>query len=107
PHEGKKKNIPIVRIGNVSAAIDEPVVNRDGIPMDLYLAESRSISGLSGSPVFIDIITAKHVLPPTSGFTAAGHLYSSSSRYKLFGVIHGHFGADIEPDAIADDGKQK
>lgn len=107
PHKGEKRNIPVVRIGNISALRNEPVTNRDGIPMDLYLVESRSIGGLSGSPVFIDIITAKRVLPPSSGYMAAAYLPNSPARFKLFGVIHGHFGNDMEPDATADDGKER
>src|SRR4029077_15217810 len=65
PHCGEGKNIPIVRIGNVAALREEPVLNPDGRPADLYLAESRSIGGLSGSPVFMDVLTAKRVLQPT------------------------------------------
>lgn len=107
PHKGEKRNIPIVRIGNVSALRNEPVTNRDGVPMDLYLVESRSIGGLSGSPVFIDIMTAKRTLPPTWGQMAAAYQPKSPSRFKLFGVIHGHFGNDVEPDATADDGKER
>lgn len=107
PHRGEKRNIPIVRIGNVSALRNEPVLNRDGTPMDVYLSESRSIGGLSGSPVFIDIITAKSVRPPSYGFMSPAYSPHSPLRFKLFGVIHGHFGGDIESDAIADDGNQK
>jgi hypothetical protein len=106
PHKGEKKNIPIVRVGNVSALRNEPVMNRDGVPMDLYLVDSRSIGGLSGSPVFIDILTAKRTLPPTWGHMSAAYPPNSPSRFKLFGIIHGHFGNDVEPDAAADDGKE-
>lgn len=107
PHTGDKKNIPIVRIGTVAALRNEPVVNRDGLPMDAYLVESRSVGGVSGSPVFIDIITAKTILPPTSGYMAGAYNPQSKARLKLFGVVHGHFGDDLEPDAVADDGKEK
>ncbi len=107
PHTGQRRNIPVVRIGTVAALRGEPVLNRDGLPMDAYLIESRSIGGLSGSPVFIDIITAKTVLPPTWGAMAAAYDYSSLSRFKLFGLVHGHFGDDLQQDTIADDGKDK
>jgi hypothetical protein len=107
PHKGERRNIPIVRIGNVAALRTEPVLNRDGVPMDVYLVESRSIGGLSGSPVFIDIITAKNVRPPSHGFMAAAYPSNSPARFKLFGVIHGHFGDDLESDATVNDGKQK
>jgi hypothetical protein len=106
PHKGERRNIPIVRIGNIAALRNEPVLNRDGVQMDVYLVESRSIGGLSGSPVFIDIITAKTVRPPSHGFFAPAYPHDSPGRFKLFGIIHGHFGGDLESDAVADDGKQ-
>jgi hypothetical protein len=59
PHTGEQRNIPIVRIGNIAALRGEPVVNSYGKPMDSYLVESRSIGGLIGSPVFIDVLLAK------------------------------------------------
>ncbi len=107
PHKGERRNIPIVRIGNVAALRTEPVLSKDGVPMDVYLVESRSIGGLSGSPVFIDIITAKTVRPPSHGFFAPAYPANSPARFKLFGVIHGHFGDDLESDAIVNDGKQR
>jgi hypothetical protein len=75
--------------------------------MDVYLVESRSIGGLSGSPVFVDIRTAKTTRPPTYGSMAGAYDPSSPGRFKLFGLVHGHFGDDILPDATADDGKEK
>jgi hypothetical protein len=107
PHKGERRNIPIVRIGNVAALRDERVLNRDNVLMDLYLVESRSIGGLSGSPVFIDIITAKNVSPPSHGFSASAYERASTKSFKLFGIVHGHFGDDVEMDAVADDGKTK
>jgi len=58
-HAGNLRNIPIVRTAHVAALRDEPVLNRDGHLMDAYLVECRSIGGLSGSPVFYNIIQAK------------------------------------------------
>jgi hypothetical protein len=107
PHKGEKRNIPLVRIGNVSALRNEPVSNKDGVPMDVYLVEAHSMGGLSGSPVFVDIATAKRALPPSSGYMAGAYLPTSLLRFKLFGLIHGHFGNDAELDEIADDGKRK
>jgi hypothetical protein len=107
PHKGEKRNIPIVRIGNVAALRNEPVLNREGVPMDVYLAESRSIGGLSGSPVFIDVITAKSIRPPSFGYMSAAYSPESPLRFRLFGVIHGHFGRDAESDVEVDDGNEK
>lgn len=107
PHAGQQRNLPIVRVGTVAALREEPVTSRDGRPMDVYLVESRSIGGLSGSPVFVDIRTAKTTRPPTYGSMAGAYDPSSPGRFKLFGLVHGHFGDDILPDATADDGKEK
>jgi hypothetical protein len=107
PHAGAGKNIPIVRIGTVAAMRGEPVTNRDGMPMDAYLVEAQSIGGLSGSPVFMDIITAKTTLPPSYGYTARAYEYKSVLRFKLFGLVHGHFGEDLAEDAVVDDGNEK
>ena len=51
-HYGHAKNIPIVRIGNLSALPDEPVKTNWGY-IEAYLVELHSIGGLSGSPVYI------------------------------------------------------
>jgi hypothetical protein len=104
PHTGEKKNIPIVRVGNVAALRDEPVLNRDGHLMDAYLVESRSIAGLSGSPVFIDVLLAKQVHQGARSYITG----SNPSKFRLVGVIHGHFDwDDAEPDVVADDGRRK
>jgi len=47
------KNIPIVRIGNLAMMPGEKIPFKDGRLIEAYLVESRSIGGLSGSPVFI------------------------------------------------------
>lgn len=49
---GTKRNLPIVRIGNVAMLPDERVPTEYGL-MNAYLIEARSLGGLSGSPVFI------------------------------------------------------
>ena len=102
PHTGENKNIPIVRIGNVAALREEPVLNRAGKLMDAYLVESRSTAGLSGSPVFIDIVAAKHAYPGERRFVMGNF----PSKYRLIGMMHGHFeGPDAQSDLIADDGR--
>jgi len=47
------KNIPIVRIGNLAMMPGEKIPFKDGKLIDAYLVESRSLGGLSGSPVFV------------------------------------------------------
>lgn len=50
---GEQRNIPIVRSGILAAMPDEPLVDEDGNLYYAYLAEMRSIGGLSGSPVYV------------------------------------------------------
>jgi hypothetical protein len=60
------KNIPIVRIGNLASIPGEKIPFKDGRLIDAYLVETRSIGGLSGSPVFVrQTINMR-------GFTASG-----------------------------------
>ena len=44
---------PIVRIGNLAMMPGERIPFKDNNLIDAYLIESRSIGGLSGSPVFV------------------------------------------------------
>jgi hypothetical protein len=103
PHMGESRNIPIVRLGNIAALREENVVNRDGYKMDAYLVESRSIGGLSGSPVFVDLAVLKRSHQPTWGLMAAGsEMLPFWLRFKLIGVIHGHFDwEDRVPDVVS------
>jgi len=51
-HHGLEHNIPIVRIGNIAAMPDDLINTPTGY-VKAYLIETRSIGGLSGSPVFL------------------------------------------------------
>jgi hypothetical protein len=53
-HHGHIKNIPVVRVGHIAMLPDEPVMSTRGY-VQAYLVETRSIVGLSGSPVCITI----------------------------------------------------
>jgi len=55
-HSGTQRNEPIVRIGNLSAMPQEPVKTEYAGFIEGYLVEARSISGLSGSPVFLNLM---------------------------------------------------
>jgi hypothetical protein len=68
------RNVPIVRIGNLAMMPGEKIPFKDGKLFDAYLIESRSIGGLSGSPVFVRQ-TIK-----MQGFTASGRFYDSSHK---------------------------
>lgn len=50
-HIGQKRNYPIVRFGRVALLSEEPI-DWQGKLLDLYLVESQSFGGNSGSPVF-------------------------------------------------------
>jgi len=55
-HEGRQKNQPAVRFGNISMMPYETVVHPTRhIDQESFLVEMRSISGFSGSPVFVTI----------------------------------------------------
>jgi hypothetical protein len=101
-HYGTTKNIPIVRMGNIAAMPlpDNPVQTKIG-PMVAYLAESRSIGGLSGSPVFIDIYGSLRRGP--------FQLADGSEQFVLLGLVHGHYDEteDLANDELIDDGLQK
>lgn len=87
-HHGTKKNIPIVRVGNIAAMPEEPVEVRNFGLMDAYLIEARSLGGISGSPVFVHIPAARaKSLIEQSG----AKLASDTTVYFLLGLMHGHW----------------
>lgn len=51
-HDGRQKNTPVVRFGNISMMPLEPIRASDGEQV-AFLVECRSLSGFSGSPVFV------------------------------------------------------
>jgi hypothetical protein len=82
-HYGTRRNIPIVRFGTIAAMPEEPV-DVGGQPMEAYLVETRSIGGLSGSPVFT------WLLP----YAAPGKSVFRDNQIYLLGLMHGHW--DLE-----------
>lgn len=95
-HHGSKKNIPIIRVGNIAALSEEHISTQAFGEIDAYLIEARSIGGLSGSPVFLNLGTTRII---------KGQLKFASQEpiFYLFGLIHGHF--DVKSKAVdeADD----
>jgi hypothetical protein len=77
-HQGARRNIPIARHGNLACLNEESVSTQFG-QMDAFLIEVRSIGGLSGSPVFLNLGPAK---------TEEGKDYE---EIHLLGLVHGHF----------------
>lgn len=92
-HHGADRNIPIIRVGNIAAMPEEPMRMRldsaTVITADAYLIESRSIGGLSGSPVFV------YMAGTNRGLGAYSQIY-------LLGLIHGHWDA-AEPITDGED----
>lgn len=86
---GQKKNLPIVRHGNV-AMIPEEQIQTDLGFTDVYLVEGRSIGGLSGSPVFVRRTES------IKGKTEDGRITQlhGPGPFKLLGVMHGHWKID-------------
>lgn len=110
PHPGVKRNLPVVRFGNISMLPEEKVeLEPGGHLQEAFLVEMRSRAGFSGSPVF---------LVPQLGWTHGPGVpvmtYQGSPRDQTLGVVCGHFkapqqitahatGSDIELEAEIDD----
>lgn len=89
--EGKEHNIPVVRSGIVSAMPAEPIEQTDrGFMQESILVEARSLSGFSGSPVFI--YTSSYIHAPDNREHFAGNRVQMTplSPCFLLGVDWGH-----------------
>jgi hypothetical protein len=86
---GEARNEPILRTGVISAAASEPLINpeNDAPMLGCYLAELRSIAGLSGSPVFV-------FLPFYRPNWGGRNTVESTATFYLLGLIHGHWSLD-------------
>jgi hypothetical protein len=81
-HGGKQLNLPAARFGHISALPLEKIYQEDrDFPQESFLVETHSISGFSGSPVFIQI-------EPDS--RKAQEPISETTTF-LLGVDWGHF----------------
>ncbi|HLL75892.1 MAG TPA: serine protease [Pyrinomonadaceae bacterium] len=97
---GYRRNIPIVRAGIISAMPDEPLVqeteeDEEGeeepyLYYDAYLAEIKSISGLSGSPVFILFPPGRLAVDPLR----PGLSLEDRWIFMLLGLVRGHWSVD-------------
>jgi len=81
PHLGKKRNLPIVRFGKVALISDERVMWNE-VPTDLYLIETFSFGGNSGSPLFF-------FLDPTR---EPNMIRVGQPILLLAGIVIGYFG---------------
>ena len=94
-HHGYDHNSPIVRIGNISAWRGDPVLTKYCGYIDAHLIEARSVAGLSGSPVFLQLSPVRAV---------EGNIQVLQGRqWYLFGLMHGHFDIkNLNEDVVAD-----
>lgn len=106
-HEGTQRNAPIVRFGAIAlvADPDEPILTETGL-QEAFLVEFRSLSGFSGSPVFLtttqfyDGEAAQQVtayrqremgfVPPTDGPKISTVSISGTHGPWLLGIDCGH-----------------
>jgi Trypsin-like peptidase domain len=104
-HYGHNRNIPIVRVGNISMLRGETRIKTlygDG-EIEGHLIEARSISGLSGSPVFIcnPFMKIREGRVIQTSETAAS---LRAQRFYLLGLIHGHFDVKLNDMFVEDEG---
>jgi hypothetical protein len=82
-HEGRQRNTPTVRFGNISMMPTEPIRRPNGKSQKAFLVESRSMPGFSGSPVFVWVL-------PMSPRPPDGRQYAQSLGPWLLGIDCGH-----------------
>ncbi|HVS81901.1 MAG TPA: serine protease [Pyrinomonadaceae bacterium] len=95
---GEQRNTPIMRSGIIASMPEEPFEVEEG-QHDAYLVELRSIGGISGSPVFVNLPFWR--LGPEM-FEARVSLGEMTLRWKmhLLGVIRSHW--NLEREDIAE-----
>jgi hypothetical protein len=86
-HEGRVKNKPTVRFGNIAmmADPDEPVTLGTGQQQEAFLVDCRSLSGFSGSAVMM-----APVMPPRPPGREKGFWLPEFTRTMLLGVDCAH-----------------
>lgn len=81
-HTGENRNLPIVRAGTIASMPREKISTADsGQQFHAYLVETRSIGGLSGSPVFVQLPMLR---------TVAGKVILPTQSSYFMGVLIGH-----------------
>jgi hypothetical protein len=94
---GEKQNIPIVRFGHVAAVALEPT---DGSPRKpAFLIETRSLGGMSGSPVMFHTDTSGLLYPRSSSSITSSLIDCPIASASYYTVAHGSFLHKI-PDTL-------
>lgn len=92
---GDEKNIPIVRVGHLAMAPDEPIVPTSLGNIEAYVVEVKSLGGISGSPVFIrQTVDVSGMFLRGTNIPATAQAYSNVVR--LLGLAHGHWNVDLK-----------
>jgi hypothetical protein len=93
-HFGRERNVPIIRVGNIAAMPEEEVDLGGSLGVqEVYLIESRSIGGLSGSPVFL--------YTPPARIVRGNVMFSEKENHEyLMGVNIGLFETGAHADAV-------
>jgi hypothetical protein len=93
---GKDRHYPIVRTGNLAMLPTERIPVEEFDPMEAYLAEGRSIGGLSGSPVFV----RKTVNISVRDSSGQEWPLAGTGKIYFLGLVHGHWDAPKSLEAI-------
>jgi hypothetical protein len=91
-HHGLTRNVPVVRVGNVAAVPEEPVLVLGRAYVDAYLIELRTIAGLSGSPVFLN--------PPPVKMKDGSIHHLQKPPMQPIGVLVGYHVVESKEDQI-------
>lgn len=94
---GESRAIPIGRIGTIAAIPQEPIWTMNYGDMEAILIECRSMGGLSGSPVFVNLDPYLD-FPPNSLLKTSSTGGRSYSASRLLGLVHGHWEDDASDD---------
>jgi hypothetical protein len=93
-HTGTDRSYPILRTGTVAMMPAEPLpsvtIGDYTGPASAYLVESRSLGGLSGSPVWVRQTIHLPVTPARPGGGEVVRMQGPGPMY-LMGLMHGHW----------------
>ena len=95
-HDGRQRNLPSARFGNISMMPMEPVKGEAGVLVDAFLVETRSQAGYSGSPVFVyhEETTVEMPIRPASAYKPSVTKIKLDAedkiKYRLLGVDFAH-----------------
>ena len=94
--DGAQQNTPALRFGTIAIAPREPILNALGNPCPAYVVEMHSISGYSGSPVFV------HILPFEGRPMFGSYGYKAAAfGPKLLGIDSGHVRGTVENSGMS------